>query len=265
MKIINIFLQEEQNDISVGDVILTGRFRNVPKIVKGFGKDKKNQPTIKTNKGEISLYRFRIKKLMKENSLIIYEQKSPRIVPWNGFIYHYLFNENQVNKILKDGKLLPIDKIADKDKIKDYAERAIKKKFPGASKKNTDLKNAQIYWKHVYEEKYESIIKKPYENYGIYLTPLDLFQFDSGMKYRFRFSFYDLLKQSPDMIIGIGSKVWKVRTNASIEKAMVYFQDYVKVENLWKSSKLKFQRLPQIVLFAKSLPLDKNKLEIKNK
>jgi hypothetical protein len=50
--------------IEIGDTILVGRWRNSPAIVKGFGKDKNHQPTVKTNKGSYSLYRFRIQKLM---------------------------------------------------------------------------------------------------------------------------------------------------------------------------------------------------------
>ena len=46
--------------------MLVGRFKNSKAIVKGFGVDKNNQPTVKTTKGEISLYKFRIQKLMQE-------------------------------------------------------------------------------------------------------------------------------------------------------------------------------------------------------
>lgn len=56
----------EQKDIKVGDTILVGRWKNSPAVVKGFGKDKNHQPTVKTNKGNYSLYRFRIQKLMKK-------------------------------------------------------------------------------------------------------------------------------------------------------------------------------------------------------
>ena len=52
--------------IKAGDTILVGKWRNSPAVVKGFGKDKNNQPTVKTNRGPYSLYKFRIQKLMKE-------------------------------------------------------------------------------------------------------------------------------------------------------------------------------------------------------
>ena len=63
MNIIDCYLQET-SDIKVGDMILVGRWKNRKAIVKGFGKDKNNQPTVKTTKGEYSLYRFRINKIM---------------------------------------------------------------------------------------------------------------------------------------------------------------------------------------------------------
>lgn len=53
-------------DIDIGDTILVGRWRNSPAEVKGFGKDKNSQPTVKTNKGAYNLYKFRIKKYMKD-------------------------------------------------------------------------------------------------------------------------------------------------------------------------------------------------------
>lgn len=201
--------------------------------------------------------------LNKLKNIIIQEQKSVKIVPWNGFIYHYLFNDDQLNKILKSGKILSADRVLNEKSILDYAKRAIDKKFPNASKKNTDLENAKIYWKRIYEERYEPITKKPYLNYGIYLTPLDLFQFDNNLKYRFRFNIFDLLKQSTSIVMQIGAKRWLVKSEISIEKVMDYFQDYIKVEKLWNSSKLKFQRLPQIVIFTDSLSVDKYKLEIR--
>lgn len=65
MKISEI-IKTALQDLEIGDEILMGRFRNIPAVVKSFGKDKNNQPTVKTNKGEKPLYKFRIKKLMPE-------------------------------------------------------------------------------------------------------------------------------------------------------------------------------------------------------
>ena len=63
-------LEYSNPDIDPGDTILVGRWRNSPAVVKGFGKDINNQPTVKTNKGSYSLYKFRLQKLMKPKSKV---------------------------------------------------------------------------------------------------------------------------------------------------------------------------------------------------
>ena len=50
-------------DLEVGDVILTGKFKNKRKIVKDFGKDDLGQPTINGMKA----LNFRIEKLMPKD------------------------------------------------------------------------------------------------------------------------------------------------------------------------------------------------------
>ncbi len=66
MKVIHNFLQESSKHFKVGDTILVGKWKNRSAVVQGFGKDKNNQPTVKTDKGEYSLFKFRIKKIMPE-------------------------------------------------------------------------------------------------------------------------------------------------------------------------------------------------------
>lgn len=61
-------LLEGTTDFRVGDTVLVGRFKNRKAIVKGFKRDKNNQPQILTTKGTYSLYRFRIKKLMPKKN-----------------------------------------------------------------------------------------------------------------------------------------------------------------------------------------------------
>ena len=50
-------------DIEIGDTILTGRFKNSPKVVKSFGTDSKGQPTVNGMK----LLACRIEKLMPKS------------------------------------------------------------------------------------------------------------------------------------------------------------------------------------------------------
>ena len=51
-------------DLNIGDIILTGRFKNKPVEVKEFGTDEKGQPTINGR----PILKFRIKKLIPENT-----------------------------------------------------------------------------------------------------------------------------------------------------------------------------------------------------
>ena len=54
-----------QLDILPGDIILTGKFRNKPAIVKSFSKDENGQPIIVTDTGKkIKFLSIRIQKLM---------------------------------------------------------------------------------------------------------------------------------------------------------------------------------------------------------
>lgn len=53
--------------ITVGDEVRVGKFKNRKAEVKGFTKDKNNQPVLKTNKGNQQLFKPRITKLMKAN------------------------------------------------------------------------------------------------------------------------------------------------------------------------------------------------------
>lgn len=52
-------------DILPGDIILTGKFRNKPAIVKSFSKDDNGQPIIITDTGKkVKFLSIRIQKLM---------------------------------------------------------------------------------------------------------------------------------------------------------------------------------------------------------
>ena len=53
-------------DLEVGDEMMVGKFKNRKAEIKGFKKDKHNQPIAKTNKGDQQIFKGRIKKLMPE-------------------------------------------------------------------------------------------------------------------------------------------------------------------------------------------------------
>jgi hypothetical protein len=77
----NEFLNEEESytppTLHTGDVVMKGKFKNSPAEIKGFKKDKHNQPVLKTNKGDVQLFKPRITKLMKEEIIDEYDMQSP--------------------------------------------------------------------------------------------------------------------------------------------------------------------------------------------
>ena len=50
--------------LNVGDRILKGKFKNSPAEIKGFTQDKHNQPVLKTDRGDVQLFKPRVAKLM---------------------------------------------------------------------------------------------------------------------------------------------------------------------------------------------------------
>lgn len=54
-------------ELSTGDTVLMGKFKNRKAEIKSFTKDKHNQPVLKTNKGEVQLFKPRIVKLMSKD------------------------------------------------------------------------------------------------------------------------------------------------------------------------------------------------------
>lgn len=71
MKINEIITEAETYqppELAVGDVIMKGKFKNSPATIKGFAKDKHNQPVLKTDKGAVQLFKPRVTKLMAESA-----------------------------------------------------------------------------------------------------------------------------------------------------------------------------------------------------
>lgn len=55
--------------LNIGDTIRIGKFKNRKAVIKDFGKDKVGHPTVITDKGEHSIFKFRLENLMTEQKL----------------------------------------------------------------------------------------------------------------------------------------------------------------------------------------------------
>jgi hypothetical protein len=162
-------------------------------------------------------------------------------------IYHYVFNMKNLNNILKMGKLLPINQLIDTNKD-DY---------------NVYIKRDINYLETTYNKFYKNILNKPYDNnYGIYLTPVDLFSFPNQLTHRFTFTINDL--DLSKTVIKIRSNV-QLLTQKNLNQISLKYSNPKEIEEIYNSPSLKFILLPQIVTFSDYLKVSKNNLEIYNR
>ena len=76
MKLLDLFdiINElELPDLEVGDELMVGKFKNRNATIKGFKKDKHNQPIAKTDKGDQQIFKGRVKKLMDDDGRSIHD------------------------------------------------------------------------------------------------------------------------------------------------------------------------------------------------
>jgi hypothetical protein len=184
-----------------------------------------------------------------------------KILNWDGVVYHYCFTKKKVENILASNKILPANLVDDDSIKKNYAYEAIRKHLEGAAYSKPINTNAEIYWKTAYKKFYQPLLNKSYKNYGIYFSLIDLFQFDNEINFRFRYTFEELNKDKPDMVLTIGNQRSIVRRKKDLEKIMSKFEDYDAIEKTWLHTKVKFSGFPQLVLFKNSIPANESNFE----
>jgi hypothetical protein len=110
---------ETQNDIKIGSIIKFGKWKNKTATVTGFGVDKNNQPTIITDKGEMSLYHVRIDKLISEN----FNQSDYLKWKKNNVTYRGIKSLGKVNEVFGSfGKGLYTVPLSNKSMAKTYGD-----------------------------------------------------------------------------------------------------------------------------------------------
>jgi len=172
------------------------------------------------------------------------------------FVYHYIFkkNEKYIKEILRSGELLPVDYIKNKEPALDkYEDRE------GFKDVNDELE-------YIYDEFYKPVLKKPYSNYGIYFTTVDLFAFPNDTVARFK---VPISRLKGDNIVQLRkSNITKPEDakdfKHKIEELQKDFNDVEKVEKIYNVAELKFQKLPQIVNFSGSVKVSKADLEYRS-
>jgi len=158
---------------------------------------------------------------------------------FSDYTFHYVYNADAIDKIKRTNSLLPVNRTRAKADLDVYASR-------------TESNNADVYFEEMYNKFYKPVLNRPYRNYGIYTTPLDLIGI-ADVQYRIDIPLADI---DPDQtVIQIGSNVRKF-SYALWQEVTQQFADKKKVKQIYDSSKLHFKRLPQIVTFVDELPIN---------
>ena len=104
-------------DLEVGDTLMVGKFKNRKAEIKGFKKDKHNQPIAKTNKGDQQIFKGRVKKLMPDEiNEDVFRSSSPcvplAILRVSGKEEDEVQNVCVINKWSKKRGMTPINTIS---------------------------------------------------------------------------------------------------------------------------------------------------------
>lgn len=145
MKILEILAEKEEQKsltpptIKVGDEVKVGKFKNRKAKVKGFAKDKHNQPVLKTDKGDQKLFKPRITKLEEstESGYIVKHGKKTLTEPLKSKsdarkAAYTIFDEQDVKtlrlyKLTSDGKEKWVDEISLSNYPNYFLQMGIKK------------------------------------------------------------------------------------------------------------------------------------------
>lgn len=165
---------------------------------------------------------------------------------YNEFLYFYIFNDRFLNNILNSGKIVPAN--IHKSTLDNY-------------KGSYDVNFDDDFFKNVYNLFYKKILdNKPYKNFGIFLTTIDLFSFENDIKYRFKIPYNRIRKH--DLIIGVNKHYKIVNDWEDIESVSIKFKDVKIIKDLFnKHSVRKFLELPQIIDFSGEISISMEDLE----
>ena len=85
-------------DLDVGDELMVGKFKNRNATIKGFDKDKHNQPIAKTDKGDQQIFKGRVKKLMNK----VMDEAIRIGEPQTGLLYRWVEPRKVVSNMKTD-------------------------------------------------------------------------------------------------------------------------------------------------------------------
>lgn len=150
-------------DLEVGDVILTGKFKNKRKVVKDFGKDDLGQPTI----NGIKALTFRIEKMMPKDK---WSKESKESLEFAKKVNEVKLTKRQLRKILKEAltktDIGEIERISRKQ-AKSEIEKVVGKNFSKAVKNEVIKQLKDRATKQEIADISKIVIKKIYRSLAI--------------------------------------------------------------------------------------------------
>ena len=171
--------------------------------------------------------------------------------------YHYI-SDDKIDAAFYGGELRPVDNLLDKKiqkaEYKEYAARARQMKISNSA---DDEKDAAVYCRWIYDKLYKPVLKTDYKNYGIYLTPVDLWSCTEHYAARVVIDLSTINAETA--LIQIGDKVKRF----SIEECgkQIFLYDERRIRKCLENSPRIFMRLPQIICFEESIKFKPNQVE----
>jgi hypothetical protein len=171
--------------------------------------------------------------------------------------YHYIEND-KINVASYGGELRPVDGLLNKKIRKEaYKEYAVRARQMEISNSANDEKDALAYFYWMYNKLYKPVLKMDYKNYGIYLTPVDLW---CCTKYYTTRVVIDLLKINTETaLIQVGERVKKFSFKECRKQTLLYSKQ--KIEECLNNSFRIFMKLPQIICFEESIKFKPDDVE----
>ena len=174
------------------------------------------------------------------------------------YIYHYIWKEDHIKNIIKTKKLISINKLGN-----DHEGTAKYKNRDGTTHP------PEYYYELSYNKLYKDLIGKPYTTHGLYFTTTDFFGFESKIVGRVKVPIETIFKNGPVTFSHgrqFGSKISLVKTKEEIQKEHnKYPTDSKSLKTLYrdKNKVYLFENLPQIVIWADTIPITKDMIEIR--
>jgi hypothetical protein len=171
--------------------------------------------------------------------------------------YHYITND-KIDVTCYGGELRAVDNILDKriqkNVYKEYAARARQMKI---SNSVSDEKDAAAYFRWMYEKLYKPALKAEYKNYGIYLTPVDLWFCTELYEARVVIDLSEINTETA--LIQVENRVKRF----SVEECgrLVFLYDEGRIKKCLENSPRVFMKLPQIVCFEESMRFKPEQVE----